>query len=416
MRSDQVDAARAAATASSTRSWPGWPRSRAARPCPARARRRRLGPRPGAQRRRRPPLRGAEQAGRVRPRDRRREARRGGQDRVGPRPATAASSWRRRSTQWLGQELEGQVYWVEVSGGPHPARRPGQRPDRGRPGPAGAALRPGADRRHDQRHAQRRRPRRLPPLPGPPGPGRLRRRCSSAARSTTASRSSCTCSAACPTRRHAPAKYEEAVHASIQEYVERTRGRAFVLFTSYQMMQKAADRSCGPGSSSRATRCSARATACRARRCSSGSGPRATRCCSASIASGRASTCRATRCPTSSSPSCRSRCPDRPLIEAPHRGDRGGRRRAVLRLPGAAGGHQAEAGLRPADPHAHRHRHGRHPRSAGADQGLRAIVSGGAAGLPPFRRWAAGGVRIAFRPPDPAFSFLPLLLQLLGDY
>ena len=48
--------------------------------------------------------------------------------------------------------------------------------------------------------------------------------------------------------------------------------------------------------------------------------------------------------------------PDRPLIEARRRGDRGGRRRAVLRLPGAAGGHQAEAGLRPADPHAHRHR------------------------------------------------------------
>jgi ATP-dependent DNA helicase DinG len=39
-----------------------------------------------------------------------------------------------------------------------------------------------------------------------------------------------------------PARYEEAVLARIPEYVERTRGRAFVLFTSYQMMQKAADR------------------------------------------------------------------------------------------------------------------------------------------------------------------------------
>ncbi len=39
-----------------------------------------------------------------------------------------------------------------------------------------------------------------------------------------------------------PAAYEEAVLAKIPEYVERTQGRAFVLFTSYQMMQKAAAR------------------------------------------------------------------------------------------------------------------------------------------------------------------------------
>lgn len=36
-----------------------------------------------------------------------------------------------------------------------------------------------------------------------------------------------------------PSAYEEAVLAKIPEYIERTRGRAFVLFTSYQMMQKA---------------------------------------------------------------------------------------------------------------------------------------------------------------------------------
>jgi len=36
-----------------------------------------------------------------------------------------------------------------------------------------------------------------------------------------------------------PAKYEEAVLEKIPEYLEKTRGRAFVLFTSYQMMQKA---------------------------------------------------------------------------------------------------------------------------------------------------------------------------------
>jgi ATP-dependent DNA helicase DinG len=36
-----------------------------------------------------------------------------------------------------------------------------------------------------------------------------------------------------------PAKYEEAVLAKIPEYLDKSRGRAFVLFTSYQMMQKA---------------------------------------------------------------------------------------------------------------------------------------------------------------------------------
>jgi len=36
-----------------------------------------------------------------------------------------------------------------------------------------------------------------------------------------------------------PSKYEEAVLAKITEYIEKSHGRAFVLFTSYQMMQKA---------------------------------------------------------------------------------------------------------------------------------------------------------------------------------
>jgi ATP-dependent DNA helicase DinG len=39
-----------------------------------------------------------------------------------------------------------------------------------------------------------------------------------------------------------PQRYEEAVLTKIPEYVDRTKGRAFVLFTSYQMMQKAAAR------------------------------------------------------------------------------------------------------------------------------------------------------------------------------
>ena len=43
-----------------------------------------------------------------------------------------------------------------------------------------------------------------------------------------------------------PQGYDEAVIARIPEYVARTRGRAFVLFTSYQMMQKAVGRLRGP--------------------------------------------------------------------------------------------------------------------------------------------------------------------------
>jgi ATP-dependent DNA helicase DinG len=40
----------------------------------------------------------------------------------------------------------------------------------------------------------------------------------------------------------APALYEEAVLRKLPEYLERSKGRAFVLFTSYQMMQKATER------------------------------------------------------------------------------------------------------------------------------------------------------------------------------
>ncbi|HEY7157582.1 MAG TPA: helicase C-terminal domain-containing protein [Gemmataceae bacterium] len=36
-----------------------------------------------------------------------------------------------------------------------------------------------------------------------------------------------------------PAKYEDAVLAKVPEYIDKSRGRAFVLFTSYQMMQRA---------------------------------------------------------------------------------------------------------------------------------------------------------------------------------
>jgi len=39
-----------------------------------------------------------------------------------------------------------------------------------------------------------------------------------------------------------PAKFEEAVMAKIPEYIDKTKGRAFVLFTSYSFLKRAADR------------------------------------------------------------------------------------------------------------------------------------------------------------------------------
>jgi ATP-dependent DNA helicase DinG len=38
------------------------------------------------------------------------------------------------------------------------------------------------------------------------------------------------------------ARFEEAAYTRIEAYVDRTQGRAFVLFTSYQMLQRAASR------------------------------------------------------------------------------------------------------------------------------------------------------------------------------
>jgi ATP-dependent DNA helicase DinG len=144
-----------------------------------------------------------------------------------------------RSVQgWLAQELEGQVYWVEVTGGRSPRLQLASAPIE--VGPAlqeqlyskvptvimtsatlSAGGRSGFDhfrqrlgltdcgtlqlgspfnyREQAELHLFRRMP---DPAADPPG-------------------------------------FEEAALAKIQEYVLRTRGRAFVLFTSYQMMQRA---------------------------------------------------------------------------------------------------------------------------------------------------------------------------------
>ena len=75
--------------------------------------------------------------------------------------------------------------------------------------------------------------------------------------------------------------------------------------------------------------------------------------------------------------------PDRPLLEARLEAIRASRRQSVQRLSTARGGAQAQARLRPADPHAARSRHRRDPRSARAHEALRQTVS---RSLPDCRR------------------------------
>ena len=170
-------------------------------------------------------------------------------------------------------------------------------------------YRQGADGHHDQRHAQRRRPGRLSPFPAPARSGRLRRRCSSAARSTTASRSNCTCSARCPTRRPTRQATRRPCWRKIPEYVERTQGpglRAVHQLSDACRGRRTRLRPWCAGQGLSAAQPERRPAADADGRAVPRQ--RATRCCSASIASGRAWMCRARRCRTSSSPSCRSRC------------------------------------------------------------------------------------------------------------
>ena len=119
-----------------------------------------------------------------------------------------------------------------------------------------------------------------------------------------------------------------------------------------QFLQQRGGRSCGRGSPGTATRSSARATACRARRCSSSS---ATRRQGGAVRRGQllAGRGRAGRGAVERHHHQAAVRGAGPAADGgPAGGDRGGGRQPVHGLPGAAGGHQAEAGVRPADPHA----------------------------------------------------------------
>jgi ATP-dependent DNA helicase DinG len=144
-------------------------------------------------------------------------------------------------TQWLGQELEGQVYWVEVTSG-----RTQRLQLASAPVEVGPALR---QQLYDQ----------VPTVimtsatlsaGGRAGFDHFQQRlgledCETLQLGSPfdyAEQAELHLFRRMPDPSADPAAFEEAALAKVQEYVERSRGRAFVLFTSYQMMRKATDR------------------------------------------------------------------------------------------------------------------------------------------------------------------------------
>jgi ATP-dependent DNA helicase DinG len=148
-----------------------------------------------------------------------------------------------RLRQWLGQELAGQVYWVDVTGS-------GGR--RQRISLASAPVEVGPSLR-EQLFAK------IPTViltsatlsvGGHSGFEHFRRRVGLEKAATAQlgspfdfrSQVELHLFRQMPDPSAVPAAYEEAVLAKIQEYVTKTGGRAFVLFTSYEVMQRAAAR------------------------------------------------------------------------------------------------------------------------------------------------------------------------------
>jgi ATP-dependent DNA helicase DinG len=140
--------------------------------------------------------------------------------------------------QWLGQQLEGQVYWIETTSGPSQRLELASAPIE-----VGPALREhlydqvptvimtsatlSAGGRSGFRHFQGRL--------GLDGCATLQLGSPFNFREQVELH----LFRAMPDPSANPAAYEEAVLARIPEYVQRSQGRAFVLFTSYQFLQKA---------------------------------------------------------------------------------------------------------------------------------------------------------------------------------
>jgi ATP-dependent DNA helicase DinG len=141
--------------------------------------------------------------------------------------------------QWLGQQLPGQVYWIDVTGGTAPKLELCSAPIEVGPAlqellynkvptvvMASATLSVGG--RGGFRHFQTRLGLEDCPAQQFGSPFDYRRQ------------AELHLFRAMPDPSADPARYEEAVLKKIPEYVDRTKGRAFVLFTSYGFLQKVA--------------------------------------------------------------------------------------------------------------------------------------------------------------------------------
>ena len=117
------------------------------------------------------------------------------------------------------------------------------------------------------------------------------------------------CSTACPTRPPTAPRYERQVLDMIQRYVAASDGHAFVLFTSYEMMRRAADELAAWLAERDLALYSQADGLPRTPDARALQGQSAGRAAWAPIVSGRESTCRAMRLQTVIIPSCRSACP-----------------------------------------------------------------------------------------------------------
>jgi ATP-dependent DNA helicase DinG len=141
--------------------------------------------------------------------------------------------------QWLTQHLEGQVYWVEVSG---------ERTQRVALASAPIEVGPELKRQLYDKVPTVVMTSATLSAGGPDGFRHFQRRLGLEGCGTKQLGSPFDYRAqvelhlfrAMPDPVAAPEKYEAAVLAKVKEYVARSRGRAFVLFTSYQMMERAA--------------------------------------------------------------------------------------------------------------------------------------------------------------------------------